>query len=181
MSNPSLVQISFKIKPDMPKEMKRFILYLATDYYSKYYKDKEPSHEEYLELMDKYPIIRDIIHNDCYHNVDFQICELDTADVYDLDTGEILYDEGHWLDDKGNEIPNDTPSIGICITSLPKRPETVDGFFKLVGPYIYSEVSTLGICHCFDFGDECNYYYRDHLGRIRKHIIRIDNSNDEIL
>lgn len=172
MSDPSLVQISFKIKPEMPKDMKRFILYLTTDYYNTYYKDKKPSHKEYMELMNKYEVIRDLIRNDCYHNIDQQICQLDRSDVYDLDTNEILYDECHWVDKDGNSIPNPTPSIGICITTLPRRPETVDKFFKLVGPYIYSEVCTLGICHYSDYGKTVAYYYMDKLGNIKKHMIK---------
>lgn len=180
MSDPSLVQITFKIKPDMPKNMKRFILYLATDYYDKYYKDKEPSHEEYLELMDKYPVIRDLIRNDSYHNVDFQYCKLSKYDLYDLDTLEILHDNGHWLDENGNEIPNNTPDIGICITSLPRRPETLDEFLKLVGPYITSEVCTLGIQHFYDYGKTVAYYYIDKQGHIRKQMIE-QKDDDEVL
>lgn len=171
MSDPSLVQITFKIKPEMPKDMKRFILYLATDYYD-YYENKKPSHEEYLELMDKYPVIRDFIRNDSYHNVDFQYCKLSKYDLYDLDTLEILNDEGHWLDDNGNPIPNPTPSIGISIISLPRNPGTADEFFKLVGPYIDSEVCTLGICHNYDYGKTVAYYYMDKLGNIKKHMIQ---------
>lgn len=171
MSDPSLVQITFKIRPEMPKDMKRFILYLATDYYD-YYENKKPSHEEYLELMTKYYPIRELIHNDAYHNIDQQICVLDEYDLYDLDTLEILHDDGHWLDDNGNKIPNNTPDIGICITSLPRRPEALDEFFKLVGPYIYSEVCTLGICHNYDYGKTVAYYYMDKLGNIKKHMIQ---------
>lgn len=180
MSDPSLVQITFKIKPDMPKDMKRFILYLATDYYDKYYKDKEPSHEEYLELMDKYLVIRDLIRNDSYHNVDFQYCKLSKYDLYDLDTLEILHDNGHWLDENDNEIPNNTPDIGVCITSLPRRPETLDEFLKLVGPYITSEVCTLGIQHFYDYGKTVAYYYIDKQGHIRKQMIE-QKDDDEIL
>ena len=40
MSDPSLVQISFKIKPEMPYDMKKFILSAFTDYYEKYYPEK---------------------------------------------------------------------------------------------------------------------------------------------
>ena len=53
MSDPSLVQITFKIKPEMPKDMKRFILYAFTDYYETYYPDKQVTYEEYLELREK--------------------------------------------------------------------------------------------------------------------------------
>lgn len=180
MSDPSLVQISFKIKPEMPKDMKRLILSCFTDYYEKYYPDKKVTHEEYLELREKYPIIGDLNRNDAYHNVDFQTCNLSEYDLYDLDTLEILHDEGHWLDDEGNPIPNDTPSIGVSITALPRRPETVDGFFKLVGPYIYSEVCTLGICHNYDYGKTVAYYYIDDKGYIKKHIIKT-SKKDEIL
>lgn len=179
MSDPSLVQISFKIKPEMPKDMKRFILYLATDYYD-YYENKKPSHEEYLELMDKYPVIRDLIRNDSYHNVDFQYCKLSKYDLYDLDTLEILHDNGHWLDENGNEIPNNTPDIGVCITSLPRRPETLDEFLKLVGPYITSEVCTLGIQHFYDYGKTVAYYYIDKQGHIRKQMIE-QKDDDEVL
>ena len=103
MSDPSLVQISFKIKPEMPKDMKKYILDAFTDYY-KYYPNKQPSHEEYLQLMEKYPEICAMHRNDAYHNVDFQTCNLSEYDLYDLDTLEILHDNGHWLDENGNEI-----------------------------------------------------------------------------
>ena len=75
MSDPSLVQITFKIKPEMPKDMKRFILYAFTDYYKTYYPDKEVTYEEYLKLREKYPVIGDLDHNDAYHNVDKQNCQ----------------------------------------------------------------------------------------------------------
>ena len=180
MSDPSLVQITFKIKPEMPKDMKRFILSAFTDYYEKYYPDKALSIEECLRLRELYPVIGDLARNDTYHNVDFQTCHLDMYDVYDLDTLEILDDNGHWLDDNGNEIPNDTPDIGVCITSLPRRPETLDEFLKLVGPYITSEVCTLGIQHFYDYGKTVAYYYIDNKGCIKKHVIKT-TKKDEML
>lgn len=180
MSDPSLVQISFKIKPEMPKDMKRFILYAFTDYYETYYPDKKVTHEEYLELREKYPVICDLNRNDAYHNVDKQNCQLDMFTVYDLDTLEILHDNGHWLDENGNEIPNNTPDIGVCITSLPRRPETLDEFLKLVGPYITSEVCTLGIQHFYDYGKTVAYYYIDKQGHIRKQMIE-QKDDDEVL
>ena len=161
MSDPSLVQITFKIKPEMPKDMKRFILYAFTDYYETYYPDK--------------------VVNDAYHNVDKQNCQLDKYTVYDLDTLEILHDNGHWLDENGNEIPNDTPDIGICITSLPRRPETLDEFFKLVGPYITSEICTLGIQHFYDYGKIVAYYYIDDKGCIKKHIIKTSEKDETLI
>lgn len=39
MSDPSLVQITFKIKPEMPYDMKKLILALFTDYFN-YYPEK---------------------------------------------------------------------------------------------------------------------------------------------
>lgn len=115
-----------------------------------------------------------MIHNDWNgsHNVEFQRCKLNQEELYDIDTLR------RW------EKSGDEPfgyTIGVSILSMPLQPDAIDRFFKLIGSYISSEVSTLGICHCFDFGDECNYYYRDYLGRIRKHMIKIDNNNDEIL
>ena len=181
MSDPSLVQITFKIKPEMPKDMKRFILYAFTDYYKTYYPDKEVTYEEYLKLREKYPVIGDLDHNDAYHNVDKQNCQLDKYTVYDLDTLEILHDNGHWLDENGNEIPNNTPDIGICITSLPRRPETLDEFFKLVGPYITSEVCTLGIQHFYDYGKIVAYYYMDDKGCIKKHIIKTSKKDETLI
>lgn len=179
MSDPSLVQITFKIKPEMPKDMKKLILACFTDYYTKYYPNKIKD-DDIRELGEKYPAIYDLERNDAYHNVDFQVCQLDMYTVYDLDTLEILHDVGHWLDDNGNEIPNDTPDIGVCITSLPRRPETLDEFFKLVGPYITSEVCTLGIQHFYDYGKTVAYYYIDDKGCIKKHIIKTTKT-DEIL
>ena len=180
MSDPSLVQISFKIRPEMPKDMKRFILSAFTDYYETYYPNKKVEHEEYLQLMEKYPAISDMQRNDAYHNVDFQICKLNIYDLYDLDTLEILDDKWHWLNKNGNEIPNDTPYIGVCITSLPRRYDTIDEFLKLVGPYITSEVCTLGICHNYDYGKTVAYYYMDKLGNIKKHMIQ-RAPEDEVL
>ena len=180
MSDPSLVQISFKIKPEMPKEMKQLILYYFTDYYHKYYPDKELGLADLCNSKDEYSVIGNLFRNDAYHNVILQQCTLDPLEIYDLDTGEILHDNGHWLDENGNEIPNDTPSIGVCITSLPRRPETLDEFLKLVGPYIYSEVSTIGICHYYDYGKTVAYYYFDKKNNICKHMIKT-NKNDEIL
>ena len=180
MSDPSLVQISFKIKPEMPYDMKKFILSAFTDYYEKYYPEKTLSVEECLRLRELYPAIGDLARNDAYHNIDMQICQLDVYDVYDLDTLEILHDNGHWLDENGNEIPNDTPAIGVCITSLPRRPETLDEFLKLVGPYITSEVCTLGIQHFYDYDKTVAYYYIDDKGYIKKHIIKT-SKKDEIL
>lgn len=180
MSDPSLVQISFKIKPEMPYDMKRLILYAFTDYYE-YYPDKKVTYKEYLELREKYPVIGDLNRNDAYHNVDKQNCQLDIFTVYDLDTLEILHDNGHWLDENGNEIPNATPNIGVCITSLPRRPETLDEFLKLVGPYITSEVCTLGIQHFYDYGKTVAYYYIDDKGCIKKHIIKTSKKDETLL
>lgn len=180
MSDPSLVQITFKIKPEMPKDMKRFILYAFTDYYETYYPDKEVTHEEYLELREKYPVIYDLNRNDAYHNVEKQTCQLDMYSVYDLDTLEILHDIGHWLDENGNKIPNDTPNIGVSITSLPRRHDTIDEFLKLVGPYITSEVYTLGICHNYDYGKTVAYYYIDDKGCIKKHIIKTSKKDEAL-
>lgn len=173
MSDPSLVQISFKIKPEMPYDMKKFILSAFTDYYEKYYPEKVLNVEECLRLRELYPAIGDLARNDAYHNIDMQICQLDSWDVYDIDNNEILHDDGHWLDEDGNEIPNDIPSIGVSIISLPRNPETVDEFLKLVGPYIYSEVSTIGICHYYDYSKTVAYYYMDELGNVKKHMIQI--------
>ena len=132
-------------------------------------------------MREKYPVIGDLDHNDAYHNVDKQNCQLDKYTVYDLDTLEILHDNGHWLDENGNEIPNDTPDIGICITSLPRRPETLDEFFKLVGPYITSEVCTLGIQHSYDYGKIVAYYYMDDKGYIKKHIIKTSKKDETLI
>ena len=180
MSDPSLVQISFKIKPEMPYDMKKFILSAFTDYYEKYYPDKKVTHEEYLELREKYPVISDLNHNDAYHNVDQQNCQLDMYTVYDLDTGKTLNDYWHQLDENGNEIPNATPDIGICITSLPRRPDTLDEFLKLIGPYITSEVCTLGIQHFYDYGKTVAYYYIDDKGYIKKHIIKTSKKDETL-
>ena len=174
MSNPSLVQITFQITKDMPVDMKKMILYGCTDYYQKYYNDKKPKWNEYLALSEKYPEIAEMMHNDWNgsHNVEFQRRKLKQEELYDIDTL-------HRWERSGDEPFGYT--IGVSILSMPLQPDVIDRFFKLVGSHISSEVSTLGICHCFYFGDECNYYYRDYLGRIRKHVIRIDNTNDEIL
>ena len=180
MSDPSLVQITFKIKPDMPKEMKQLILYYFTDYYRKYYPNKELGLSDLCNSKDEYSVIGDLFRNDAYHNVILQQCTLDPSDVYDLDTGEILNDDCHFLDDNGNIIPNPIPNIGVSIISLPRRPETVDEFFKLVGPYIDSEVCTLGICHNYDYGKVVAYYYMDKLGNIKKHMIQ-RAPEDEVL
>lgn len=180
MSDPSLVQISFKIKPEMPYDMKKFILSAFTDYYEKYYPKKTLSVEECLRLRELYPVIGDLTRNDAYHNIDFQTCQLDEWFVYDIDNNEILHDEMHRLDENGNEIPNDIPKLGVSIVSLPRNPEVVDEFLKLVGPYIYSEVSTIGICHYYDYGKTVAYYYFDKKNNICKHMIKT-NKNDEIL
>ena len=107
MSDPSLVQISFKIKPEMPYDMKKFILSAFTDYYEKYYPEKILDVEECLRLRELYPVIGDLARNDAYHNIDMQICQLDSWDVYDIDNNEISHDDGHWLDEDGNEISSD--------------------------------------------------------------------------
>lgn len=180
MSDPSLVQISFKIKPEMPKDMKRFILLAFTNYYIKYYPEKMPSMEECIKLREKYNPILSLNRNDAYHNIEQQTYVLDEYEVYDLDTLEILHDNGHWLDENGNEIPNDIPNIGVCITSLPRRPETLDEFLKLVGPYITSEVCTLGIQHFFDYGKTVAYYYIDDKGCIKKHIIKTSKKDETL-
>ena len=78
------------------------------------------------------------------------------------------------------EEDNPLPDIGISILSLPRRPETVDDFFKLVGPYVVSLVQTIGICHHYDYGKTVSYYYFDKENNIRKHMIKT-NENDEIL
>lgn len=172
MSDPSLIQITFKIKPEMPKDMKKLILMCFTNYYTEYYQSKTLTHEEYLKLGEKYPAIFELDRCDAYHNVINQQCQLDPLEVYDLDTGKILNDDCHLLDTDGNPVPNPTPSIGICITTLPRHPETLDEFFKLVGPYIDSEVCTLGIQHFYDYGETVAYYYIDKLGNIKKHMIQ---------
>lgn len=181
MSDPSLVQITFKIKPEMPKDMKKLILACFTDYYTKYYPNKIKD-DDIRELGEKYPAIYDLERNDAYHNVNFQVCQLSKYDVYDLDTNELLEQRGWFEDENGNKIEEDNPlpDIGISILSLPRRPETVDDFFKLVGPYIVSLVQTIGICHHYDYGKTVSYYYFDRKGNIRKHMIKIDDS-DEIL
>lgn len=181
MSDPSLVQISFKIKPEMPYDMKKFILSAFTDYYEKYYPEKTLDVEECLRLRELYPVIGDLARNDAYHNIDMQICQLDSWDVYDIDNNEISHDNGHWLDEDGNEIPNDIPNIGVSIISLPRNQETVDEFLKLVGPYVYSEVSTIGICHYYDYGKTVAYYYIDDKGCIKKHIIKTSKKDETLL
>lgn len=180
MSDPCLVQINFRIKPEMPYDMKKLILALFTDYYETYYPDKSLSQEEYNKLRDKYETISNLCRNDAYHNIEFQTYKLDEYEVYDLDTLEVYEELGYFLDDNGNPIPNPTPSIGIGITSLPRRPETVEEFLELVGPYIYSTVSTIGICHYFDYGTTVAYYYIDKQGHIRKQMIE-QKDNDEVL
>jgi len=182
MSDPSLVQITFKIKPEMPKDMKKLILAYFTDYYIKYYPDKTIDRKEWTKLIKKYDTISDLYRNDAYHNVDFQRCQLSTWDVYDLDTNELFEKRGWFEDENGNKIEEDNPlpDIGISILSLPRRPETLDEFFKLVGPYIKSLVTTIGICHYYDYGKTVAYYYFDRKGNIRKHVIKTDDS-DEIL
>ena len=84
-------------------------------------------------------------------------------------------------DEDGNEIPNDIPNIGVSIISLPRNPETVDEFLKLVGPYVYSEVSTIGICHYYDYGKTVAYYYIDGKGCIKKHIIKTSKKDETLL
>ena len=179
MSDPSLVQISFKIKPEMPKDMKKLILACFTDYYTKYYPNKIKD-DDIRELGKKYPAVYDLERNDAYHNVDFQTYNLSEYDLYDLDTLEVYKELGHFLDDNGNPIPNPTPSIGIGITSLPRRPETLDEFLKLVGPYITSEVCTLGIQHFYDYGKTVAYYYIDDKGYIKKHIIKTSKKDETL-
>jgi len=181
MSDPSLVQITFKIKPEMPKDMKKLILACFTDYYIKYYPNKIKD-DDIRELGEKYPAIYDLERNDAYHNVDFQVCQLSKYDIYDLDTNELFEPLGWFEDENGNKIEEDNPlpDIGISILSLPRRPETVDDFFKLVGPYIVSLVQTIGICHHYDYGKTVSYYYFDKKNNIRKHVIKT-NKNDEIL
>lgn len=181
MSDPSLVQITFKIKPEMPKDMKKLILTCFTDYYTKFYPNKI-NDDDIRELGKKYPAIYDLERNDAYHNVDFQVCQLSKYDVYDLDTNELFEQLGWFEDENGNKIEEDNPlpDIGISILSLPRSPETVDEFFKLVGPYIISLVQTIGICHHYDYGKTVSYYYFDKENNIRKHMIKT-NENDEIL
>ena len=145
MSDPSLCQITFEIKENMPEDMKKFILWSFTDYYEKY--EAEPSDEEIEELCKKYPEIDALNRNDGYHNVQQQKCQLDHFDV-----------------------ENDYP-LGVSIISLPRSTSRVDDFFALVGDYIRSSVCTLGIVHDTDYLPTCYYYYFDESKRIRKHCI----------
>ena len=181
MSDPSLVQVTFKIKSEMPKDMKKLILACFTDYYIKYYPNKIKD-DDIRNLGKKYPAIYDLERNDAYHNVDFQICQLSKYDIYDLDTNELFEPRGWFDDENGNKIEEDNPlpDIGISIISLPRYTDDIDNFFKLIGPYITSCVSTLGICHNRDYGHECYFYYIDNKGNIRKHLIKQEIS-DEML
>ena len=180
MSDPSLVQITFKIKPEMPKDMKKLILALFTNYFD-YYPNKINSDEEIDRICDRYPVIADLDRNDSYHNVNQQRCQLDTYDLYDLDTEERYEEVGHWLDNDGNEIPNPVPNIGISIISLPRSANTVEKFLELVAPYIYSETCTLGIQHYSDYGKTVAYYYIDDERHIRKYMIETNKNNDKLI
>lgn len=148
MSDPFLVQFTFVINREMPKDMKTLILYLFTDYYEKYYPNKTPDFQNIiLPLYKKYPPISDMCRNDCYHNAEFQIYHLPVSDVYDLDTEE-YYDSGY------NETGEH--NIGISILSLPRNEQVIDDFLKIVGPYIFTEHQTIGIA-TWDVGDICYY------------------------
>lgn len=150
MSDPFLVQFTFRINREMPKDMKTLILYLFTDYYEKYYPNKKPDFlTVVIPLYKKYPVILDMCRNDCYHNVEFKTCHLAISDVYDLDT------EKYYNDDY-TEIMNHT--IGISIVSLPRSEKIIDDFLKTIEPYISSKNSTIGIT-TWDCGNLCYYYY----------------------
>lgn len=179
MSDPSLVQITFKIKPAMPYDMKKLILALFTDYFN-YYPEKADD-EEICKISAKYPVIAKLYRNDAYHNVQQQVCQLDTFFLYDIDTEDRYEKVGCWLDDNGNDIPNPLPNIGVSIISLPRTPDIVEQFLELVAPYIDSETCTIGIQHYSDYGKIVAYYYIDDDGNIRKHMIRIDKNNDELI
>lgn len=181
MSDPSLVQVTFNINPDMPVDMKRAILALFTDYYTKYYPDKDKD-IDWSELSKKYPVISELCRNDSYHNVTLQVCQLDSYYVYDIDTNEFFNkDRGYFLDENGNRIPEEIHSLGVSIITLPRYSSTLYEFFKLVGPYISSCVSTLGICHHTDYGTSASYFYQDSHNNIREHVIEIDEIQDNLI
>lgn len=153
MSDPSFINITFKIKPNMPEDMKSLILYCFTNYYTKYFPEQKPSEEEYRRLVYKYPEIKDLCRNDAYHNVDFQVCQIKPP------TSEKDY-------------------IGVSIISLPRFSNVLDKFFALVGPYINSAVHTFGIMEEDDWSQQTWYYYIDvSNGCIKKHLIKVEDDD----
>ncbi len=174
MSDPVLVQFTFQIQKTMPKDMKKLILYLFTDYYDFYYNNKKPSDKEISSLRRKYPEIDNLYRNDCYHNIGLQECHLEEWDVYDLDTNIFF--------NKNKEINKDHDcdyAIGISIISLPRNFDIVDNFLIKVASYIKSSVSTIGIA-TLDYGFNSYYYYFDKDRNIRKQIFQ-PNDSDKII
>lgn len=171
MSNPCLVQFTFKIKSNMPTDMKKFLLFAFTNYYTEHYPAKKPDHKtDIVPLFEKYPQILDMWRNDAYHNVDLQTCQLDSFDLYDIDTNETL--------DKDNENEQ-LPLIGISIISLPRSIYRVDDFLRLIAPYITSHYPTIGIVTLDSDEEECYYYYFKN-GYIKKQLLNAQE-NDEIV
>ena len=154
MSDPSFINITFQIKPNMPEDMKTLILYCFTDYFEKYFPDKKPSNETYNKLIDKYPEIADLYRGDVYHNVGLQRCQLKEFHIFN----------------KSN--------IGLSIISLPSFSNALDKFFALVGPYIDSSVNTFGIMEEDDWSKQTWYYYIDSdNGCIKKHLIKVEDDD----
>lgn len=158
MSDPCLVQISFRVNDTMPEEMKKCLLISFTDYYGEH----EISVEERNRLWDRYPHIRFLCRNDCYHNIEFQKYQLTKSDREQLNTNF------------------KAATIGIGITSLPRSPEDLEDFLKSIGPYIGSTVCSIGYQHIYDFWEGACYYYMDSKGNIRKKLL-IPSNDDEIV
>lgn len=178
MSDPYLVQFTFTIKENMPKDMKKLLLYLFTDYYEKYYPEKNPDYsKEICPLLEKYEPIMDFWSSDCYHNIDLQHCQLESNEVYDLDTRDTWDKDSIYAKDRSLRPIN----LGISIITLPRSKEYIDNFLKLVGPYIGSHTPTIGIA-TWDCDDVCYYYYFDFsTSAIKCHEIKTDSCDELIV
>lgn len=170
MSDPWLTQLTFELNNDTPYEIKKLMLYLFTDYYEKHYPEKTPTHEEMLELYEKHKPIINMHRDDCYHNVSLQQCQLDGADLYDIDTGEYKLD---YMQDIGNH------SIGFSIVSLPRSLSRVIEFFEYMAPYIWSRNPILGIVTS-DLGHSYLFYYNRNLDIVHKYINLRDSKLEDI-
>lgn len=157
MSDPCFVQISFKIKPNMPQDMRKLILLAFTDYYIKWFPNEKPVEDKCRGLIEKYPVISEFWRNDVYHNVGLQKCQLD---------------ENDWIiRNREKEPDRHHACIGVSVVTLPRLESQLDEFLSLVGEYIESEVSSIGYQHLRDYGTYACYYYFDSDGNIRRKLL----------